>query len=62
MLAEIFPGFDGQPPDPEFHHREHRGRKERVSDPDPNPSFLPIRLCALCALCGEIRGNKAGRA
>jgi hypothetical protein len=30
--------------DPEFHHREHRGhrgRKEKGSDPDPNPFFLP---------------------
>ena len=45
----------GQLRDPEFHHRGHRGRKERVSDPGPNPSFLPIRLCDLCALCGEIR-------
>ena len=50
-------------PDPEFHHRGHRGhggRKERGSDPDPNPSLSPIRLCDLCALCGEIWGRLAG--
>ncbi|GEM_PF-3893374 len=62
MLATILSGFNGQRRDPEFHHREHRGhrgRKERVPDPAPNPSFLPIRLCDLCALCGEIRGKPA---
>jgi len=49
---------------PGFHHRGHRGhrgRRERVPDPDPNPSFLPIRLCDLRALCGEIRGREALR-
>jgi glutaminyl-tRNA synthetase len=54
--------LDGRRRDPESHHRGHRGhrgRKERVPDPGPNPSFLPVRLCDLCALCGEIRGKLA---
>jgi hypothetical protein len=33
---------------------------ERVPDPDPNP-FLPFRLRALCALCGEKLLGGAGR-
>ena len=60
------PSFQGTPrrliPDPEFHHRAHRGhrdRKERVPDPGPNFSFLPIRFCELCPLCGEIRNRLA---
>jgi hypothetical protein len=59
LLTTILSGLDSRPRDPEVHHREHRGhrgRKERVSDPDPNPSFLLIRLCDLC---GEIRGKPA---
>ena len=37
----------GRMRDPEFHHGEHRGhrgRKERVSDPDPNPSFPSVSV------------------